>query len=80
MRETFRPDAFVLAGSGYKRGELLKSPLRFHGQMLPLHHSTGASGSVRVGVQRPSREPFPELALSDMPEQCGDKIAELYES
>lgn len=74
VRYTLRTDGFVSVNAPYRGGELLTRPVTFTGNRLEVNFSTGASGGVRVEIQRADGRPVPGFTLADAVEQVGDEI------
>ncbi|MDE2823996.1 MAG: hypothetical protein OXK79_10900, partial [Chloroflexota bacterium] len=73
-RYTLRTDGFVSVNAGYRGGEFITKPTVFEGSELEINYSTSAVGSVQVEIQDDQGRPQQGFALTDSPEQYGDKI------
>ncbi len=74
VRYTLRTDGFVSVNAPFAGGEFVTKPLTFTGSELVVNFSTGAAGSLRVGVEDPSGAPVPGLTLADAVDQLGDEV------
>jgi hypothetical protein len=73
-RYTLRLDGFVSVNAGWKGGELITRPLRFHGNRLGVNFATSAAGSIRVELQASDGKPMSGFKLEDCAEVFGDEI------
>ena len=64
-RAIWRLDRFVAADAGPEGGELLTPPILFSGGELRINANAGASGQLRVAVERPSGPAIPGYTLQD---------------
>jgi hypothetical protein len=74
-RYVLRTDGFVSVHAAFSGGEMLTKPIRFSGDELVLNFSTGAAGSVCVGLQDQDGKPIPGFSVNDCVPLVGDAIA-----
>jgi hypothetical protein len=77
-RGVFRLDGIASASAGVQAGELLTRPLTFTGKKLALNFATGATGSIKVEIQRLDGKPLPGFSLADAKDLFGDAVNETY--
>jgi hypothetical protein len=68
-------DRFIGAGADEGDGEFVTPPILFDGNRLSVNVNAGASGRLRVAIERPDGEPIPGYALADAFPVLGNGIA-----
>jgi len=73
-RYTLRLDGFVSVHAAFSGGELLTTPIQFHGDQLTLNFATSAAGAIRVEIQTADGKPVPGFELESCAPVFGDTL------
>jgi len=64
-RAIWRMDRLVAAEAGADGGSIVTPSIRFQGERLIINADCGASGGLRVGLERPNGDPIPGFASAE---------------
>jgi hypothetical protein len=68
-------DRLVAAEVGADGGWIVTPPIRFRGERLIVNADCGASGALRVGLERPNGDPIPGYAPAESVPVQGNGLA-----
>ena len=74
-RAIWRSDRFVFADAGPEGGEIVTPAIRFRGTELAVNANAGATGRLRIAVEKPDGSAIPGYSLSDALPIQGNGIA-----
>jgi hypothetical protein len=74
-RAIWRVDRLVGAEAGPRGGHIITPSIRFEGERLNINTDCGASGVLRVGLERPNGDPIPGYTVNDAIPIQGNGIA-----